>query len=185
MIHEPTDTRAATRRRGLIVAGTITLAVTAWVALQTEDTPLAAPRPRAGVSTREPAPRAAAPASTPADTWPDAPAAQRRESWPAAAALGVAAWSPPAPPPAPPAPPAPKPVVAAVQPQAPPFPYTLIGRLDDGEPRALLSGPLRSFGAKAADVIDGAWRVDTVDAQGMTVTWLPAGLKRAIPFASS
>lgn len=110
---------------------------------------------------------------------------ERRPPWPAAVAQGVSAWGPPAPQPESPAPPATNPVAVAAAPQAPPFPYTLIGRFDDGEPRALLSGPLRSFGVKPAEVLDGAWRIEAVDAQGITVIWLPAGLKKTIPFASS
>jgi hypothetical protein len=66
----------------------------------------------------------------------------------------------------------------------PPFPYTLIGRLDDGQAHALLSGPLRSFGVKVADVIDGQWRVDDVQARGITITWLPGGVKTTLVFAS-
>jgi hypothetical protein len=57
--------------------------------------------------------------------------------------------------------------------------------MDDGEPRALLSGRTRSFGAKAGEVIDGAWRVDAVAPDGVTLTWLPGGLSRTLSFPSS
>jgi len=190
---EPADMHAPTRNRGLIVAGAVTLAATAWAALQTDDAPPASERSRTAVATgnptaaagRERASRTVTPASAAADAWPEAPSMERRAPWPAAAAQGVSAWGTPAPPPAPAAPPPTNSVAVAAPPQAPPFPYTLIGRIDDGEPRALLSGPLRSFGVKQAEVLDGTWRIDAVEAQGITVTWLPAGLKKIIPFASS
>jgi len=66
----------------------------------------------------------------------------------------------------------------------PDFPYTLIGRLDDGQARALLTNRTRSFGAKAADVIDGTWRVDAVNADGVSLTWLPGGISRTLAFPS-
>ncbi len=75
--------------------------------------------------------------------------------------------------------------MVAAPPQAPAFPYTLIGRLDDGAARVLLSGRQRSFGAKATDVIDGAWRVDAVDDESVTLTWLPGGIHRTLAFPSS
>jgi hypothetical protein len=56
--------------------------------------------------------------------------------------------------------------------------------LDDGEPHALLSGPLRSFGVKAAEVVDGQWRIDAVEPQGVTLTWLPGGVKKNLAFGS-
>lgn len=68
---------------------------------------------------------------------------------------------------------------------APAFPYTLIGRLDDGEARALLAGPTRSFGVTASDVIDGHWRVDAVPPRGLVLTWLPGGIKKTLALAPS
>lgn len=182
--------RAARRRQRLMWAAAVTLAATAWAAMQPDESPAPASRPRANA---EPGPAraprggatvtATALPSTPTPTWPDAPSADRRQPWRAALAPGVAAWSGP---PAPPPPPAPARVVATTAPaQAPAFPYTLIGRLDDGEPLALLSGPLRSFGVKAADVIDGEWRVDSVQARGLTLTWLPGGVKKTLALGPS
>jgi hypothetical protein len=74
--------------------------------------------------------------------------------------------------------------VASAAPQPPEFPYTLIGRLDDGQARALFTNRTRSFGAKAADVIDGVWRVDAVDEDAVTLTWLPGGISRTLAFPS-
>ena len=79
-------------------------------------------------------------------------------------------------------------VAVATPPPVPAFPYKLIGRLDDGIPQALLSGTSgtsRSFGVKAGDSIDGQWRVDSVEAQTVTVTWLRTGARKTLSFASS
>ena len=62
------------------------------------------------------------------------------------------------------------------RPVAPPFPYKWIGRLDDGQvAQALLSGPQRSFGARAGEVLDGRWRIERVAATKLALTWLPTG----------
>ena len=169
----------------LRLGAALTLAATAWAALQGDDGVLPSTSTSTSTSTSNTTPRraAAASASTPhAADWPAPPTATDRAAWPAAGAEAVAAWTAPPPPPPPPAP---KPVaVVAPPPQAPAFPYTLIGRLDDGVPMQLLAGPLRSFGVKAADVIDGHWRVDSVDARGLSLTWLPGHLKKHLAFSA-
>ena len=191
------DPRTPVRRQRLAIAAAITLAATAWAMLQADEpaTPAATGRERAGTSPRaagtSPArgTRSSTPASvassaaapTPARSWPEPPGTGLRAVWQAGSAQGVAAWNPP-PPPLPPAAPPPARAAAPAPPQAPPFPYTLIGRLDDGEPRALLSGPLRSFGVKATEMIDGQWRVDAVQPQGVTLTWLPGGVTKTLAF---
>lgn len=117
----------------------------------------------------------AAVASSAPLAWPTAP--RPRPPWPRVA--GAQAWGPEAvkvaaPPPITQAAEAPPP--PAGPPAAPPFPYTLIGRVEDGPLiQALLSSPRRTLGVKAKDVIDGQWRVDAVDARGVTLTWLPGG----------
>lgn len=174
--------RASTRRVRLALAAAATLAVTVYTALQTDDE---ATSPERSAATPPRGSRPTAPAAAKvATSWPDPPRAGLRPAWPAATPLGVAAWGPPASAAAPASASAAT-LAAAVPPQAPPFPYTLIGRLDDGEPRALLSGARRSLGAKAADVIDGDWRVDAVTPQGVTLTWLPGGIKKTITFGAT
>ncbi|MGK2899648.1 MAG: hypothetical protein ACSLE9_13335 [Burkholderiaceae bacterium] len=179
--------RASPRRTRLVFAAAATLALTLWAALQPDEPSPEPTRPRTDSASRgDSTPRAGRPAAIAAPTpnagWPEAPRAGARPAWPALDAKSTAAWSGP-------------PVVArtaaaaasAVTPaaaQAPPFTYVLIGRLDDGEPRALLSGQRRSLGAKAADLIDGDWRVDAVTPQGVTLTWLPGGIKKTITFGS-
>jgi len=66
---------------------------------------------------------------------------------------------------------------------APPFPYQFIGSLsEDGANQALLSGPNRTLAAKAGDVIDGQWRVEKVDSNGMALLWQPAQLRQTVSF---
>ena len=205
MTPEPLQKRTSTRQKGLAVVATLTLAATAWVALQPDEANEPAPTPSlqaANTALRKPSSsrgrddRAASAPAARSLSWPDSNQLATRSPWRAALPQGVAAWSgppPPAPRPAAPvapvasvAPPAPaSAVAAATPPPVPAFAYKLIGRLDDGIPQALLSGTSRSFGVKAGDVIDGQWRVDSVEAQSVTVTWLRTGARKTLSFASS
>lgn len=163
------------RSRALMIVLAVSLLATLWAALQSS--PEEASAQEALVAPRKAAVRAVSPAnsaSSATGAWPAAPAA--RAPWPRL--LQVAAWGPPPPPPAPVATKAPPPAddAPAGPPPAPPFPYTLIGRLEDGPlTQALLSSPRRTLGVKANDVIDGQWRVNSVDAAGLNLTWLPGG----------
>ena len=198
----PLQKRTSTRQKGLAVVATLTLAATAWVALQPDDASEPAPTSslQAASNTLRKASSsrgredgvAPAPAAR-SLSWPDSNQLATRSPWRAALPQGVAAWSgPPPPAPRPAAPVAPvarsapaSAVAAATLPPVPAFSYKLIGRLDDGIPQALLSGTTRSFGVKAGDVIDGQWRVDSVEAQSVTVTWLRTGARKTLSFASS
>jgi len=180
------DAPALVRRKRLALALAATAAATLWAALQ-PDSPVPAPAsrdrasaaPNAGVSAANTQPRQNA-ASAPG--WPEP--TRPRSDWPAVPARAGAAWSAVI---AAPAAVAPRPAAAASAAdkpvEVPPFPYTLIGRLDDGEARALLAGPTRSFGVKASDVIDGQWRVDAVPPRGLVLTWLPGGIKKTLALA--
>jgi hypothetical protein len=193
---KPSAAHSVTKRRQrLTIAAGLTLLATAWAAMQGDDV----------ASVAQPAkPRSANVPSTPNNNinnarsntgnatkqnnaWPDAPLTANRAPWPAVSALGTAAWGPSVPKVQ--APMLPKPVVVAkaeaTAPEAPNFPYTLIGRIDDGTPQAMLSGPSRSFGVRVNDVIDGQWRVDAVGPQNMSLTWLPGSIKKTVTFASS
>ena len=179
------DPSALKRRQRLLLASAVTAAATAWAALQPDQD--AAPRPASGVSAppRSAAVRATASTAQPVPDagWPRPPGTDERRAWQAPTPQGLAAWSAPSPPP-PPAPPTrpAAPPNAAAPPPPPAFPYALIGRIDDGQPLALLSGPLRSFGVRVADVVDGQWRIDAVQAQGLTVTWLPGSVQKTVSY---
>ena len=75
---------------------------------------------------------------------------------------------PPPPPLAPPPPPAP-PMV----PVAPPFPHAWVGRYVDDVPRAVIAGPSTTWVLKVGDVIDGQWRIDSIQERQLGVTYLP------------
>ncbi|MBC7663117.1 MAG: hypothetical protein H7276_04840 [Caulobacter sp.] len=172
----------ATRRRRLGLAVVATLAATVWAATQDDASPEDANVPSRAATTRTP-PRTASTPTALAQAWPDPPAIAERPSWRDALPQGVAAWGPAPPPPV--APPPARAAAASAPPQPPEFPYTLIGRIDDGQPWAMLSNRERSFGAKASDVIDDVWRVDAIDASGVTLTWLPGGITRILAFRTS
>ena len=110
----------------------------------------------------------------------------QRQVWVSVTPAELSAWSPPPPPAPPTAPPPPPPQVAAA-PMAPPFPYQLIGRMDEGsasKPQAVvfLSSPVRSAAVRTGELLDGQWRVDQIGPAGITVTWMPTQLKQTIAF---
>lgn len=167
------------------VALLATLSSAAWLALQDDENggiELAQSSRGDGV-TPPPAGRAAAVA---APAWPRAAAVRGSEPWPFDTAQAPS-WVP-RPPPPPPAPPPAAPVPPAIvpPPQAPPFPYTLIGRIEDGGiVHALLGGPDRTLGVKVQDIVDGQWRVDTIGAGSLSLTWLPGGQQKTLSFRPS
>jgi hypothetical protein len=178
------------RRVVMAVALLATLGATAWLSGEAPDDEVGLARePRAGSETRSrPEPSAFRTARAPEVAWPAPPARRASEAWPFDAERAQAWVVPPPPPPPPP----PRPVIAAplaaasAVPQPPPFPYTLIGRIDDGSAvHALLSSPTQTLGVKALDVIDGQWRVEAVDARGVSLTWLPGGQRKTVAFRSS
>jgi hypothetical protein len=193
MKSEPSTSAAKQRRQRLSVAAALTLLATAWAAMQGDEVAPAAQATRARTAPAAQAinnkPNGSAPQIT---AWPDAPLSTQRMSWPTVSPAGGAAWRGPSAPKvqAPVAPAAPRVAVAKINaepaaPEAPNFPYALIGRIDDGVPQAMLSGPTRSFGVKVNEVIDGQWRVDAVEPQSLSLTWLPGSLKKTVLFSSS
>ncbi len=148
----------------LISALLLTLAATGWLALQPDEQAepaVAALGPPA--ETRRPS--RPAPAASPRAT-----PARPLSAWGPPAPGALVAWSAPAAAPAPPA------ASAAARTPPPRFPYTWIGRVDDGaQVQALLNGPQRSFGVRAGEVLDGRWRVEAIAATRLRLTWLPTG----------
>lgn len=175
-----------TRRTWMWAALLATLGATAWLSGEAPDEGIGLARESSdtGVSQRP----AASPARVADVVWPPPPSPRASAPWPFDAERAQA-WVVPPPPPAPPPPrPVPQAPVAAASapPQPPPFPYALIGRVDDGSAvHALLSSPSQTLGVKAQDVIDGQWRVDSVDARGLTLTWLPGGQRKTVAFRTS
>ena len=121
--------------------------------------------------------------------WPSAPSADRGADWPAVAPSALAAWQPPSPPPPPSAP---APVVAAAPPAAPapppapPFPYTLIGRVEEGgQVQVLLSSPLRTISARLNELVDGQWRLESIQPGGVVFVWVFGGQRQTVNYRSS
>jgi hypothetical protein len=159
--------------------------------------PNAVARPSAQGIAASTAPKSTAPKSSANESsanesnsndWPNALTLAARSAWPALTASGRAAWATTATQDTAKKLPLINPKARPIEPEparVPAFPYTLIGRLDDGEAQALLSGPSRSFGVKAGEVIDAVWRVDAVQPQGLLLTWLPGSLKKTVAFTAS
>lgn len=183
------------RQLTLGVALALTLAATLWLAVGGAADNNSAAQPVAGhsrapVLTASSSRSATAAGLTKTTTGTKAEAAApldwapvARPAWaqPPADDAQFAAWSPPPPPPAPPfvAPPPPPPAA----PQAPPFPYQLIGRLVEGtQAQILLAGPSSTLAVRVGDVVDGQWRVDQINEGGLNLTWLPAKLNQTIVF---
>ncbi len=163
---------------GLALGATVAACLWAAQLPQAEDsvTDLAALASR-----RSPAGLASASASAPLPRWSTA----AREPWPEVAPSALAAWqapAPAAPTPTPlPAPSAQPPLPAP--PQAPPFPYQLIGRLSQaGQVQALLGSEQRSLAVRAGDTIDGQWRVQAIGDDSLELLWLPGPLPQTLRF---
>jgi hypothetical protein len=84
----------------------------------------------------------------------------------------------------------PPPVVQAppAAPSAPPLPFTYIGKMQEGE-----TGPVtvhlvqgeQSYSVKQGDVIDKTYRVESIDAAQIVLTYLPLAIKQTLTFGSS
>ena len=93
--------------------------------------------------------------------------------------FGATNWNPPPPPP-PPQQALPPPV-----PTAPPFPYAVAGSIAD------LNGPMvvfmkqnQDFVVRVGDVLENTYRVDAIDEQSVTVTYLPLNLKQVVALSA-
>ncbi len=124
------------------------------------------------------APRTADPAlSPPAELPPlgetlERPAAAKR----VADLFAAKSWIPPAPKPAPGAPSAPS---------APPFPYTVVGGLADNNVITIVfSNKDQYFVLRAGEVLADTYRLDEVNSNSITVTYLPLGQKQVLPLGT-
>jgi hypothetical protein len=99
-------------------------------------------------------------------------------------------WNPPPPPPprpakAPPPPPAPQPVAEAAPPpppSAPPFPYTVAGSVADTKGKMVVfSKQNENFVLRTGEMLEQSYRLDTIEAESVTLTYLPLGLAQRVP----
>lgn len=66
-------------------------------------------------------------------------------------------------------------------PQAPPLPFTYLGRLDEGNRTTVfLAGPSKDHAVTTGAVIDGVYRVDEITPQRVVVTYLPLGQQQSL-----
>lgn len=66
-------------------------------------------------------------------------------------------------------------------PQAPPLPFSILGRyVDDGKESIFLHATDRDWAVREGDVIDGKYRVASISDGAMTVIYLPLGQKQTI-----
>ena len=78
-------------------------------------------------------------------------------------------------PPPPPKPSRPQP------PSAPPLPFAYLGKmLEDGQLTVFLSRQDRNYVVKRGDVLDGSYRVESIEPPLMTLTYLPLNIKQTI-----
>jgi hypothetical protein len=90
--------------------------------------------------------------------------------------FAITSWIPPAPKPAPGPPSAPSP---------PPFPYTIVGGLADSSMTTVVfTGQNQYFVAGVGDVFADRYRLDEIQPDSITVTYLPLGQKQVLPVGS-
>lgn len=180
-------------RPPMLIALSLALALTAWMALQEDEAAVEptraadAPAPAPGERKAAVAGKAKGKALPPANKgdadqaqllvhsvaqWQSRPALA---PWPTDQANPWASQRPPPPPP-------PPPVVAveAPPPMAPPFPHAWVGRLNDQVQRAVLTGGEATWVVAVGDVIDGQWRIDQIQERQLSLTYLPLQQRQTI-----
>lgn len=89
------------------------------------------------------------------------------------------------PPPPPPPPPPPKPVPPP-PPQAPPLPFTYLGRFQDAAtPVIFLVRGDRVLTVSAGDIIEGTYRVDGIAGTTLGLTYLPLNIKQSLDIGNA
>lgn len=92
--------------------------------------------------------------------------------------FAVKKWYIPPPPPKPVAPPPPLP---PAPPQAPPLTFTYIGKLDGEEQTIIyLARQNRNYAIKVGDIIDNTYSVDSISSNAVVFTYLPLKIKQTL-----
>ena len=92
--------------------------------------------------------------------------------------FGMKNWNPPPPPvrqkPSPPP-----------APTAPPFPYTVAGSVADANGLMIVfaNRQKQDFVLRVGDILEQTYRIEAIDPQSVTVTYLPLGLAQVVPIA--
>ena len=92
--------------------------------------------------------------------------------------FGSKSWNPPPPPPqtkrAPVAPPPP--------PMAPPFPYAVVGSIADANGvTVMFTNQQQNFMVRIGEMLANDYRVDAVDPESVTLTYIPLGIRQRVP----
>jgi hypothetical protein len=91
--------------------------------------------------------------------------------------FGAKDWNPPPPPPV-----RQKPLPPPV-PTAPPFPYTVSGSVADANGLMIVfaNRQKQDFVLRIGDVLEQTYRVEAINPQSVTLTYLPLGLTQVVP----
>ena len=96
---------------------------------------------------------------------------------PVSDAFEVRSWEPPPPP---------NKQVTPPLPQAPPLPYTYVGKLMDGDQVIVfLAKQDHSYVVKQGETIDGTYRVDDIKSGTMLLTYLPLGQQQVLAIGAA
>ena len=70
-------------------------------------------------------------------------------------------------------------------PQAPPLPFTYLGRLvDGGSTTVFLSEGGRDLAVTTGSTVGGRWRLDAAGDRALSFTYLPLGQRQSLPLGS-
>lgn len=68
-----------------------------------------------------------------------------------------------------------------VAPMAPPFPYTIAGSIVDANGMMIVfTNQQQNFALRVGEVLDKTYRVESIDPQSVTLTYLPLGLTQRV-----
>jgi hypothetical protein len=71
-------------------------------------------------------------------------------------------------------------------PQAPPVPFTYLGKMIDGEKMTVfLARQDRNYVVRPGDTLDGAYRVEAIEEEGLALTYLPLGTRQTLAFGAT
>jgi hypothetical protein len=161
------------------IALVLTLVAARLVGREDEGPPPAAPEARApGAATERSGERANEPAALELDRLAARKSVAtgadpfRAQSWQSMAEAEARRNAPPPPPPP--------------KPQAPPLPFTYMGKLiDEGRIVLFLTHGDHNLIVRQGDTIDGTWRVDAVTEQRLSLTYLPLKQKQVLDFGDA
>jgi len=84
------------------------------------------------------------------------------------------------------APPPPKSNLPPSPPQAPPLPYTFVGKMvDDGQIIVFLTRQERNYAVRSGDKLDNTYQVDDIKPNVMLLTYLPLKLQQSLTIGST